>query len=313
MANKHMAERDLFRGREISRVTWVGFWVNVFLSVFKISAGIMGNSRAVVADGVHSMSDLITDIAVLVGVRFWIAPPDEQHPYGHKRLESLVAFFIGALLAVAGAGIVFDAVSRIGEQGDERVGSPLALLAALSSVVIKEFLYRWTIRKGRELKSAAVEANAWDHRSDAISSVPITVAVAVAMWAPSLAIVDLIGAVVVGGFILHAAWNICMPAARVLMDAGADTEINNKILEYCLRMQEVRGVHALRTRYLGQGLQVDMHIALDENLTIREGNILAHTLEDSLYAPEAAEYLGVEIYDVLVHIDPWREDGQDAR
>ena len=300
-----IAERDRRRGKEILKVTWIGFWINLFLGGFKITAGLMGNSRAVVADGVHSLSDLITDIAVLVGVRFWMAPPDNAHPYGYKRLESLISLFIGAILAVAGIGIAWDAMGRIGEQEGERVGSYLALFAALSSIISKEILYRWTLVKAKELKSAAVEANAWDHRSDAISSIPIVVAVGVSMWFPSLAVVDLLGAILVAGFILYAAWKICVEAAHVLVDGGTDAEVLDKIAEYSGRTLGVKGVHDLRTRYVGQGLQVDMHVCIDATLTVGEGNAIAHALEDSLYTAEAATFIGVEIFDVLVHIDPW--------
>ena len=307
-----IVERDLVRGREISRVTWVGLWVNLFLTAFKIGAGFMGNSRAVVADGVHSLSDLLTDIVVIIAVRFWVAPPDEHHQYGHKRLESLIALSIGALLAAAGVGIILDAVGRMGNQGEERVGSLLALLAAFSSVVVKETLYRWTIKKGIELKSDAVVAKAWDHRSDAISSAPIVVAVAVAMWVPSLAVVDLLGAILVAVFILHAAWGICLSSARVLMDSGAGEEIHARIAEYCGRIEGVRGVHDLRTRYLGQGLHVDMHVDVVADITVSEGNDIAHKVDDALYTAEAAAYIGVEIFNVLVHIDPWRPGDRSA-
>ncbi len=304
---------DQARAREISRVTWVGFWVNVFLSIFKIGAGFMGNSRAVVADGVHTLSDLITDIAVLVGVRFWVSPPDDGHPHGHKRLESLVALSIGVLLAAAGVGIAIDAAERMGSHSAEKAGSLLALLAALSSVVLKEILYRWTAEKARDLKSEAVRANAWDHRSDAVSSVPIALAVAISLWFPAFAIVDLVGALIVSVFILHAAWKICLPAVNTLLDKGADAAVRARIKETALSVPGVRGVHDLRTRFLGQELQIDLHVSVDGSLTVEEGNRIAHELEDALCSPETAERIGVEIHDALIHIDPWHPDTPEAR
>lgn len=311
---RRMAERDHFRGREIVRITWIGFLINLILSALKISAGYFGNSRAVLADGVHSLSDLITDLAVLVGVRFWMAPPDAAHPYGYKRLESLIAFIIGAVLAVAGLGIAYDALARMAGNGGSDVGSPLALFAAFISIFSKEILYRWTIKKGRELKSEAVIANAWDHRSDAISSIPVFIAVAVAMWFPSFAFLDLFGALVVAGFILHAAWRICVDAAHVLVDGGGGGEVNGKIAEYALGIEGVRNVHDLRTRYLGQGLQVDMHVSVDADMTVRAANAIAHQVEDALYTKEAAAFIGTEIFDVLVHIDPWLpEEREEVR
>lgn len=301
-----MAERDRLRGHEISRVTWIGFWFNLLLSAFKIVAGFLGNSRAVVADGVHSLSDLVTDIAVLVGVRFWMAPPDKAHPYGYKRLETLVSLLIGLLLALAGLGIVWDAVSGMIHGREEgQVGSWLALCAALSSVMFKEWLFRWTLRKADELKSAAVRANAWDHRSDAISSAPIAVMVAISMWFPSLAFVDMLGALLVAGFILHAAWKICSESVHILVDGGADNVIMGRICEFCMRTQGLRGVHDVRTRFVGQGLQIDLHAAIDATLTVQQGHDIAQALEDSLYTGDATEYIGVEIFDVVVHIDPW--------
>ncbi|MDR2489160.1 MAG: cation diffusion facilitator family transporter [Desulfovibrio sp.] len=309
---REITERDLFRGGEIRQATWVGLLVNAILTTFKFWAGITGNSRAVIADGMHSLSDLLTDIMVIVAVRFWVAPPDELHNYGHKRLESLISLFIGVLLAVAGAGIIVDAAGRMDDRTNEHVGSMPALFAALCSVVAKELLYRWTIKKGVALKSDALVAKAWDHRSDALSSLPIVVAVAVAMWVPSLAVVDLLGAMLVAGFILYAAWGICISAIRVLMDSGAGEEIHARLAEYCGRIDGVKGIHALRTRYLGQGLHVDMHVGVDVDLTVGEGNDIAHTVEDALYTAEATAYIGVEVFNVLVHIDPWSPGERSA-
>ena len=306
MERKHrMAERDHQRLHGILRVTWVGFWINIVLSVFKIAAGILGNSRAVVADGVHSLSDLVTDTVLLVCARFWMAPPDHSHPYGHRRLESLVSLGIGALLGIVGIGIAWDAIGRIGRQEDKHVGSLLALFAVLSTVISKEILYRWTVKKARELKSEALEANAWHHRSDALSSLPVCVTVAVVMWFPAWAVLDLIGAIVVAGFILYAAWKICRGAARVLMDGGADEAVQCKITEYAMRTPGIKAIHGLRTRFVGQGLQIDLHACIDATLTVGQSSEIAHALEDALQTADAATYIGVEVFDVLVHIDPW--------
>lgn len=298
---------ELATSAEVLRVTWIGFWVNLVLSAFKIAAGFFGNSRAVIADGVHSLSDLITDVAIIIGVRYWMAPPDAQHAYGHKRLESLISLSIGVVLALAGVGIAIDAVKRIGHQEGEQVGSLLALFAAASSALCKEILYRWTIKKARELKSDALEANAWDHRSDALSSLPIAVAVAVTLWFPALAFVDLIGAILVALFILHAAWKICKGAVYVLIDGGGDLVVYEKIRTYALAVDGVRDVHKLRTRFEGQGLFVDMHVCVDGSITVAEGSVIAHHVVDALHSQEAVEDIGVDILEVLVHIDPSQE------
>ena len=306
MREEHTAyEESLRQIREVSYVTWVGFWVNVVISALKIVTGFLGNSRAVVADGVHSLSDLITDFAVLVGVRFWVAPADEAHPYGHQRLESFVTFIIGVVLGAAGLGIGYDALMRMGEpRASGAVGSVAALGAALFSIFSKEWLYHWTLKKGRAIRSPAVEANAWHHRSDAISSIPTAVAVALAMWLPSLAVVDLVAAILVAGFIVKAAWDICKPAVETLLDKGADARTCGRIVAFALTVEGIQGIHSLRTRYLGSSLSIDMHAAVNGNLTVREGNELAHSLEDAFYTPAAEQAIGIAVHDALVHIDP---------
>lgn len=310
---KLMRARDSERGKEISRVTFVGLQVNLLLAIFKIGAGYSGNSRAVLADGFHTLSDLVTDLAVLVGVRFWMAPPDERHPYGYKRLESLTSFVIGLLLAAAGVGIAWDALARLGQESAAPVGGFLALFAALASVLAKEILFRWTRRKGREVKSEALEANAWHHRSDALSSLPVAVAVALSMLTPALAFVDLVGALVVAVFILHAAWKICAGAAHVLADGGCDAEVGVRILAFARGLEGVRDVHDLRARCVGQGLQVDMHVCVDPHLTVLEGNRIAHRVEDALYSPRAVEAIGLEVIDAVIHIDPWLPEVEKVR
>jgi len=233
-----------------------------------------------------------------------MAPPDAQHAYGHKRLESLISLSIGVVLAVAGVGIAIDAVKRIGHQEGEQVGSLLALFAAASSALSKEILYRWTIKKAQELKSDALEANAWDHRSDALSSLPIAVTVAVTLWFPAFAFVDLIGAILVALFIFHASWDICKGAVYVLIDGGGSPAVYEKIRTYALGVEGVQEVHKVRTRYEGQGLFVDMHVCVDGSITVAEGSRIAHHVVDALHSPEAAEHIGVDILEVLVHIDP---------
>ena len=293
---------ELLRG--ISKVTWLGFWVNLALCIFKITAGLLGNSRAVVADGVHSISDLISDVAILVGVRFWLAPADAQHPHGHQRLESLVSLFIGVLLGLAGVGIVLDAVEQMSSPR-EHVGSLMALAAAVISVISKEALFRWTLKKAHELQSEAVEANAWSHRSDALSSLPIVAAVAVAMWMPAWSAVDLWGAVLVALFIMHAAWQICLPSLNALLDRGAGPDLLARIATRAKEVPGVCGVHALRTRYMGKELQVDMHISVEGSLTVTEADRIAHAVTAHLRGAETETHLGVTICDVLIHIDPW--------
>lgn len=304
-AQELTTEWDRTRVKGIRQATWVGLRVNIVLCLFKIVAGFYGNSRAVVADGVHSLADLVTDIAVLVGVRLQVEAVDEQALYAHRRLEAMVSIFIGAVLAVAGIGIAYNALSNIGRQESGPVGSILALCAALVSIVSKELLYRWTRKKGEELQSDVVEANAWDHRSDAVSSVPTAVAVAVAMWVPGCGFADLLGAAAVSIFILYAAWRICSRAVHTLVDGGSDPAARGKIREFTLRLPDVRAVRSLRTRHVGQGLQVNMRVSVDAALVAGQAEAIARSIENALYTTEAGKFIGVEVFEVLVHIVPW--------
>lgn len=288
----------------VSRVTWAGLVVNLLLSVGKIAAGAAGNSRAVVADGVHSLSDLVTDVALLVGVHFWTAPADDGHPYGHGKMEMLVTVGIGLLLGAAGVGIGWDAIHAF-QAGEQAQAKFIAFMAAVASIVSKEALYRWTVREGRRLNSSAVVANAWHHRSDALSSMPAALAVGVAMFLPGWGFVDLVGAIVVAIFILHAAWSICRPALEQLLDKGAPAEVTERLYALACSVPGVLSVHRLRTRYQGAGLFVDMHVGVDASVSVREGHDVADAVEHLLLAQ------GEGVVEVMVHVDPW-QTGENA-
>lgn len=289
--------------REFLKVTWVGLWLNVVLSGFKIWAGIAGNSRAVLADGFHSLSDLVSDVALLIGVRFWSAPADDDHPHGHQRVESLVTLGIALALALLSVLLVYDAaLSLLSEE--PRVVGLVAALAALLSIVVKEALYRWTVRKGRELRSSALVANAWHHRSDALSSIPAALSAGIAHIAPGLAVLDLIGTIIVAVFLCAAAWKIAWPALNELTDKGVCAETRAGILKVATAVPGVRDVHALRTRFLGAGAQVDLHVMVDGAMSVEEGHHVATAVEDAIMS------IGPQIADVLVHIEPWSPAGE---
>lgn len=289
--------------REFLKVTWVGLWINVALSIFKIAAGIFGNSRAVLADGFHSLSDLVSDVALLIGVRFWSAPADEDHPHGHQRVESLVTLGIALLLALLSIGLVCEAALTLlsGEHG--AVGL-IAALAAFLSIIIKEALYRWTVRKGKELRSSALVANAWHHRSDALSSIPAFLSAGIAYVAPGFAILDLIGTIIVAMFLCSAAWKIAWPALNELADRGVCGETRAKLLIEAAAVPGVRDVHDLRTRFLGAGVQVDLHVMVDGAISVEEGHGIATAVEKALMS------VGPQVTDVLVHLEPWSPEGQ---
>lgn len=293
--------------REVLRVGWLGFAANLALAAVKMVAGIVGHSQAVVADGVHSVSDVATDLAVIFGVRYWTAPADEHHPHGHHRIETLVTAAIGLSLVAVAFGLGVQAVRDLIAGAPPRTPTPVALVAAVLSIAVKEGLYRWTASVGRRVGSQALVANAWHHRSDAFSSVPAVVAVATAMVAPSLSAVDRVGALAVCLFILHAAWRIIAPALDQLVDAGAPPEDRERLERIALEVEGVAAAHALRTRYKGSQLSVDLHVEVDGGLTVEEGSQIARRVKRRL------EQDGPDVADVVVQVEPHRpalEEGE---
>jgi len=288
---------DAAREKIVRKVTWVGLWLNLFLAAIKFTAGIYGRSQALVADAIHSLTDLTTDIAVIAGSHYWSRPPDENHPYGHRRLETLVTVFIGVVLIAAGIGIGWKAISALQEKHASPPGW-IAVAAALASIVCKESIYRWTAMTGRRVKSAALAANAWHHRTDAFSSIPVLIAVAGARVFPSWSFLDHLGAVVVSMFILHASIKIIWPGLSELIDVGAPKETRKKIRDIAVKNEGVLQVHDIRTRYISSSIQVDLHIVVDGLITVRQG----HDIADDVKARIIDRI--PEVLDVIVHVDP---------
>ena len=286
---------------EVQRVTLWGLVVNLGLTGVKFVFGVVGSSQALVADGVHSLSDLTTDFAVLVGVRYWSEPADAEHPYGHGRIETLITSVIGVLLASVGVGLAYRAIATLHQRHEATPGWS-AFAAACASIVAKELLYRWTALVGRRIKSSAVVANAWHHRSDALSSLPVAVAVLGTRIWPTWVFLDHIAAVIVSVLILHAAWKIAWPALRELIDVGAAKHEREAMLKLALATKGVLAVHKLRTRYIGPGLQVDLHVLVEPELSVREGHAIAGVVKERLL------HEGPNVIDVLVHVEPYDPD-----
>lgn len=284
----------------IRRAGWVGLVVNLALTAGKLAAGLIGHSQAVIADAIHSLSDIVTDIALIFGVRYWSAPADERHPHGHRRFETLITVFIGLMVAAAAVGIAWDAVRSLG--GPSHPPSIIALAAALLSIGVKEALYRWTVKIGERTGSPALVANAWHHRTDALSSVPVAIAVSIAMIDHRLAAIDQIGAVVVAVFVLHTAFRIIRPALDELVDAGAPSAHRRELERLALDVEGVRAAHALRTRYIGSELAVDVHVEVDADLSVAEGFAIAREVRRDLMKR------GPNVADVVVQIEPHVDD-----
>jgi cation diffusion facilitator family transporter len=291
----------------VRRVTWIGMVTNILLAILKFVAGFLGSSQAVVADAVHSLSDMTTDLAILLGVKYWSAPADEEHPYGHGRIETIVTILIGATLAVVAFGMSYEALTTIQSNKLQQPGW-IALYGAVLSILMKEILYRWTVGVGKRENSSAVIANAWHHRSDALSSIPVVVTVVIATINPKWSFVDRIGVFLVSLFILNASWRIIKPALNVLADAGASSEVQNQIRSLVMRIREVKSVHAIRTRFIGPGIFADLHILVDGKMTVREGHDVSETVKQQLL------HYGPDVMDVVVHLEPYdkgRKDGSD--
>ena len=288
----------------VRRVTWVGATVNVCLSLLKLLTGWLGHSQVVIADGVHSLSDLSTDVVILVGVRYWGRPADESHPHGHRRIETLVTLSIGLFLVAVATGLLCSALLRLA--GDSfAVPGALPLVAAVVSVVSKEILYRWTAAHGRRVRSMPLIANALHQRSDALSSMPAVVAVAASVLVPRLAFLDSVGTAAVSLFIYHAALKVLLPALAKLVDSGADAATRDRILSIAQSTDGVRDVHGVRTRYVGcYSLSVDLHIEVPSEMTVKAGHDISEQVKQRLLEGEES------VVDVVVHLEPHESVGQ---
>lgn len=282
---------------QVLQITWIGLIINVFLTVLKFAAGIVGNSQAAVADAVHSLSDLGTDIAVLFGVRFWSASADDGHPYGHRRIETLITVLIGAALVAVAVSFSLDAVDKL-RHPPSSAPAFIALTGSLLTIFLKEWLFRRTRTVGRRVNSPAVIANAWHHRSDAFSSIPVVIAVSAAAFKPEWHFLDQVGALIVAAMILKAAWDITKPALAELIDAGAPPQDYQQIVALSQSISGVRSVHKVRTRRSSAGLYVDLHALVDGNISVCAGHDIATQLQRKLIVD------GPSVADVVVHIEP---------
>jgi cation diffusion facilitator family transporter len=284
--------------RKLKKVTWVGLLLNLLLAAFKFTVGAIGKSQAVIADAVHSLSDIGTDFAVLFGVKFWSSPADSEHPYGHWRIETLVTAIIGIALFLAGLEIAYKSISTIKEVHE--VGpSFIAITGPIISLTVKEVLYRWTKSVGKNIKSKALVANAWHHRSDALSSIPVLFAVFLAAINPRFIIVDHIGACIVSIFIIKISWDILKESFGELVDVSAPRKDRRQIKDVAMKVPRVKSIHAVRTRKLGPGLHVDLHVLVDGNITVKEGHDISEEVKKELIdkCPN--------IFDVIVHLEPY--------
>ena len=282
--DNRMTEQERVKG--IYRVTIVGSVVNLLLVVFKFVAGLLGRSSAMIADAVHSLSDFVTDIVVIVFVNISGKPEDEDHRYGHGKYETLATVIIALALFAVGVGILVDGVKDVAAVVNGAVlpaPSMIALIAAALSIVAKELLYRYTAHVGRKLDSQAVVANGWHHRSDAFSSIGVLVGIGGAMLlGEKWRVLDPLAAIVVSAFIIKVAVDLIKPCLDELLERSLPAEVEQEIEQIILSEEGVTSPHHLRTRRIGNRYAIEVHIRMDGNLTLSEAHRITTAVEQKL-------------------------------
>ncbi len=281
--------------KRIKAVTFLGIIVNVVLAVIKMSVGLLAGSPALAADGIHSLSDIVTDLAVLFGTHLSLKEPDEKHPYGHGRMETFSAFFVSLILCTVGALMVYYAIMSIAK-GQKVAFSVAASIVAISSVILKEWLYRITKKVAKEIKSSALYANAWHHRSDAFSSVAVLIGYMALKFGFEYG--DQFAAIGVGLMVIAAGAKVLGKCFREFAESSADAQTLKKIQKIVSDNTDVKQWHKLRTRIVGRELFVDLHILVDPALNIMTGHEIAEKIEEDIH-----QNLTVPV-NVIVHVEP---------
>ena len=297
-----MSDAAEIRKRRIYRVTLVGFAVNLVLSLAKLAAGVFGRSGAMVADAVHSFSDLATDVVVIVFARISAKPRDDGHDYGHGKYETLATILISMALGVVGVGILVNSIGAVRSVLDGGVlprPGLVALVAAVLSIAAKEILYRYTVREGRAIDSPSVVANAWHHRSDALSSLGTLVGIGCAYFlGDKWRIADPIAALIVAVFIFKVAFDLIRTGVGELLEKSLPEETEREILRIVTLDPAVREPHNLRTRRIGAAIAIEIHIRVDGAMTVARSHALTFGIERRL-----RERFG-EGTMIAVHVEP---------
>lgn len=290
------------RERKIYRVTLTGSVVNVILLVFKFIAGILGGSAAMIADAVHSLSDFLTDIVVIAFVRISSKPEDEDHDYGHGKYETLATSIIGLALLMVGLYIFYNGARQIWDamHGAE-IEQPglVALIAAIVSILLKEWTYRFTVSVGKKVESQAVIANAWHHRSDALSSIGTAIGIGGAiLLGKGWAVLDPIAALVVSVFIVKTALGLLSTSSGELLEKSLPKEVEKKIVDIVESEPEVSEVHHLCTRRIGNNIAIEMHIRMPGEISLKDSHTRASNIERKL-----RQHFGEHTH-INLHVEP---------
>ncbi len=271
---------------------------NIILAIFKLIAGILGNSSAILADGVHTLSDVLTTIIVLIGLKISSKEADDEHPYGHEKYESVFAKLLSIMLILTGVFIGYEAI-KVLISGEFSKPGKIALVAAFASIIVKEVMYRYTIKAAKKIKSTSMEADAWHHRSDAFSSIGTFLGILGArIGIPAL---DPITGIVVSFFVIKVGIDLYMKSVSELVDESASQEILEKIKKKTNSVEGVRGIKTLKTRISGNVIYVDLEILVDGHISVKEGHDISKIVHDKiLNGIEDVKYS-------MVHIEPYEK------
>ena len=295
------------RTAKVTLVTLIGSVVNIILTVFKIIAGVLGRSTAMIADGIHSLSDLLSDIVVIVFVKISAKGRDKDHDYGHGKFETFATLIISLMLIVVAVNLMSGGINKIRlilDGGEVSSPGMIALWAAVASIVLKEILYRYTIIQGRALNSPMMIANAWHHRSDAFSSVGSLLGIAGAIFlGDKFVILDPITGCVISIFILVMAVKMSVPAIKELLDVSLPDDVEEKIEATAKSVKGVVDLHELKTRREGPGIIMEGHLVMDSEISLKEAHDISKKVEDALRKEFGSET------QISLHLEP-EDDSQ---
>ncbi len=282
---------------KIRKITLIGLLANILLSGIKFGLGIMGNSQAVVADALHSFSDTSSDFVILMGVKYWTAPADECHPFGHQKIESFVTIIIGLVLVGVAAGIGYNAILSMMSRPDANL-NPVVIIGPVLSFIVKEIMFKITYRVGIETNSSSVKANAWHHRTDALSSIPVLVAVIASLINPKLMFLDHVGAIIVSVFIIKVGLDILFTSVNELLDRGMSKQELVTIEKTIMAIPNVLGAHRIRSRQIADCFYMDLHLEVEGSMTVTAGHDISETVKAILLKKNK------RLIDVMVHLEP---------
>lgn len=295
-----MEERIIIR-----KLSGVGIIGNVLLSTFKLVAGILGSSGAMISDAVHSLSDVFATFIAYIGVVLSKRPEDEDHPYGHERFECVAALILGLILAGTGLGIGYSGIEKLVSGEELPVPTILPLIAAVVSIAVKEGMFRYTMYYAKKLDSSAFKADAWHHRSDALSSVGSFIGIGLAKL--GFPFMDPIASIIICLFILKAAFDIFMDALNKMLDTSGGNELEGRLKSFVSEQPGVRGIDLLHTRRFGNRLYVDLEIAVKRDISLIDAHAIAESVHSSI------EQSFPEVKHVMIHVNPEEEGGSNNK